>query len=154
MKIITIGNPLLETKSNPVDDDRFDEVINFANEMMIFVDDHNKGGSSGVGLSAVQVGMLDSMFIMKFNLDFWEIVINPLIISTGKNMIRSTEGCMSNPGVFGIVPRHRKIKVKYINRLGEEVFRTLKEHNSIIFQHECDHTQGICCWNKFTTRIR
>jgi len=149
MNIIKYGNDALYKESAPVEESKIDDVVDTANEMIEFLE----GKNGGVGLSAVQVGILKTFFVMRVKNSFWEIVINPEIISQ-RGSEKSIEGCISNPGVYGIVKRARKIKVKYLDVNFKEKYQTLKQTDAFIFQHEYDHTTGVCCWDKFEKRIR
>lgn len=70
-------------------------------------------------------------------------IINPKIISSSKKIIKSYEGCLSIPGIRGLVPRHKSIDVEFITREGEKLSLTLEDFPARIFQHEYDHLNGI-----------
>jgi peptide deformylase len=104
----------------------------------------------GVGLSANQIGLDKRMFVALLkndkNEDMEYLVINPKIISHSVNMIYlpDGEGCLSvDREVKGFVPRYERIKVKAYNLNGKEVIYKLKGYESIVFQHEMDHLNGI-----------
>src|SRR3990167_9248712 len=69
-------------------------------------------------------------------------VINPKIISKSKTLSRDWEGCLSIPGIRGIIPRHNSVTVEYIDRNGKIVKEKLTGFAARIFQHEYDHLQG------------
>lgn len=147
MKIIKKDSGLLKKVSKTLDTEKeICDGIKLADKMIEFIDSLEY--NTTVGLSAIQVGKPVAVFVFKL-FDFWEIVVNPEILARKGNIVNSEEGCLSNPGIYGIVPRNSKIKVKYLNKDGQETYRTLKQRNSIIFQHEYDHLKGICCWDKF-----
>lgn len=101
---------------------------------------------SGVGLAAPQVGINKTLFVMDQTAGersgFLEIVINPEILEVSDEMQVFIEGCLSLPGVFEDVERHRKISVQYINASGKQVSRVLEGFSATVFQHEFDHLRG------------
>lgn len=110
---------------------------------------------AGMGLSLVQIGILDRAFVIaNENEDktFEEhIIINPEIITKSEELIYvgEGEGCLSvNREVEGIVPRHARITVKYQDLDGNEKQIRVREEISIAFQHEIDHLNGILFTDK------
>ncbi len=105
---------------------------------------------AGMGLSLVQIGIPDRVFVIanKNDDDTFEehIVINPEIIAKSEELIYvgEGEGCLSvNRDVEGIVPRHARITVKYQDIDGNEKTIRVREEIAIAFQHEIDHLNGI-----------
>ena len=58
-------------------------------------------------------------------------------------MVKGWEGCLSVPGIRGLVPRYRVIEVEYSNREGQIQRQELTDFVARIFQHEYDHLEGI-----------
>ena len=105
---------------------------------------------AGMGLSLVQIGILDRAFVIaNENEDgtFEEhIIINPEIIAKSEELVYvgEGEGCLSvNRPVEGIVPRHARITVKYQDINGQSQTIRVREEIAIAFQHEIDHLNGI-----------
>ena len=69
-------------------------------------------------------------------------IINPCILSFSEEKEKDWEGCLSIPGIRGLVPRHKSINVKYLTRDGQEVKREFSHFIARIFQHELDHLNG------------
>lgn len=97
----------------------------------------------GVGIAAPQVGISKRFFWFND-----ELVINPEIIHKDAKLLIISEGCLSLPGESWSVIRHFSIIVKYKTYLGKfnkDSFITAKLTgiNSVIFQHEYDHLEGI-----------
>ena len=97
---------------------------------------------NGVGIAAPQVGIHERVIIAETK-DGPTAFINPEIVETSFKMVESEEGCLSVPGVWGIVQRHRSVKVKALNEKAEEVTMKANGLLAIIFQHEIDHLNGI-----------
>jgi peptide deformylase len=146
LQISQLGNPVLKTiasKINKIDKD----IVELVENMIATMQD-----ASGVGIAAPQVYRSDRLFIVaskpnqKYpNAPFREpfAVINPEIIEKSEEIVNDWEGCLSVNQMRGLVPRHNKIKVKYLNILGKEIEEELEGFIARIFQHEFDHLEGI-----------
>ena len=108
--------------------------------------------TNGVGIAAPQVSSSDRLFIVasRPNLRYPNApkmeptpMINPRIISHSEDMVKGWEGCLSVPGIRGLVPRYRVIEVEYLNRKGELQRQELTDFVARIFQHEYDHLEGL-----------
>ncbi len=97
---------------------------------------------NGVGLAATQIGKHIRLFVAETKKGY-QAYFNPVITKTSSKMKDSEEGCLSVPGVYGIVKRHRQIRAKAFDRNGEEVEINTGGLLSVIFQHEIDHLDGI-----------
>lgn len=96
----------------------------------------------GIGIASPQVGKNIRVFIVneKFGPKAY---INPEVTPIGEPIIESEEGCLSVPGVWGIVMRTKKAKVKALDRHGRRVEFEVKGFMAIVFQHEFDHLNGV-----------
>ncbi|MBI2050655.1 MAG: peptide deformylase [Parcubacteria group bacterium] len=103
--------------------------------------------SKGIGISAVQIGELLRVAIIHKDADKelneHLVIINPKIFSASPDMEEGEEGCLSIPGVFGQVPRHKKIKVRFADVQGTEQKIKATGLFSRVLQHEIDHMDGI-----------
>lgn len=97
---------------------------------------------NGVGIAAPQVGIHDRVIIAE-TADGPTAFINPEIIERAFKLVDSEEGCLSVPGIWGIVKRHRSVTVKALDESGKTVQLRANGLLSIIFQHEIDHLDGI-----------
>ena len=95
----------------------------------------------GAALSAPQVGLDMSMFVMGINQAKIE-VFNPTIISYSKEETLMNEGSLSFPGILVIVKRPAAITVEYCNKNGELQQNKFQGLTARIFQHAFDHLQG------------
>ena len=104
----------------------------------------------GMGLSAVQLGILKRYFVVVHEYEEGKfdnyIVINPKIVSNSMEQIyvEAGEGCLSvNREVDGIVPRYARVTVEGYDRDGNKISIRAREELAIAFQHEIDHLNGI-----------
>jgi len=147
-KILTIPNPLLRQKSKPVVkiDEKIYKIIQDLKDTLKFQENPR-----GVGLSAPQIGKLFQICLV-FSKKSKKILtlINPEIIWKSKEMTNPTpknknpyEGCLSVPGYWGIVKRHKEIKVRYLDEKNKLVIRKFSGFTAVVAQHEIDHLEGI-----------
>lgn len=78
------------------------------------------------------------------------VVVNPKLLRVSKTMVSNWEGCLSIPGFLGVVKRHKKIEVEYLNRHGEPVQVALEGLPAVVFQHEYDHMNGVLYTDRVT----
>ena len=138
MKIYVYGSPILRKKAAKITkvDKKLEKIIH---DMFITMENNEP---RGVGLAATQVGLLQAFFVYELE-DDKGVVINPEIVEKRGETEKDEEGCLSVPGVYGIVERPTEIVVTYLDLNGkrhEEVISGLKAR---IFQHETDHLNGI-----------
>lgn len=107
-------------------------------------------GPYGAGLSAVQIGALSRVFVMKEQIttDKKEpktlVIINPKIVSIFKGPVApSYESCLSIPGVFAYVDRPSSATISYLDEDGNEKKRVFNAQGAAIALHELDHCNGI-----------
>lgn len=103
----------------------------------------------GVGLAAPQVGISSRVFVARIA-GKWGVYINPSIIRHGNDIEDSIEGCLSFPDRFVSRTRYRVIDVEYQDEIGRFFNRTLKGIDARVFQHELDHLDGICIFDRPT----
>lgn len=96
---------------------------------------------NGVGLAAPQVGILKRIVTIDVGEGLIEL-INPEIIETKGSQIGS-EGCLSVPGTSAEVERPEYVKVKALNKQGEEIIVEGEELMAVALCHEIDHLEGI-----------
>ena len=93
----------------------------------------------GLGISAIQIGVPLKVCIIRTNRNEPAVFWNTTIIEKSIEKINSDEGCLSIPGVYRQIVRHRDIVVKN----GDGLKYALSEKEAIILQHEMDHWNGI-----------
>lgn len=97
---------------------------------------------NGVGLAATQVDQPVRVFVAKTK-NGTEAFFNPTITKRSSKMVESEEGCLSVPGVYGLVERHRQIRATAWNEKAEKVEIATSGLLAIVFQHEIDHLDGV-----------
>lgn len=135
--VLTKEDPTLRKKSRPVTEinDRILTLLDDMAETMYEAD--------GVGLAAPQVGTLRKVIVIDIRDDLGLIeLINPEIVEQSGTTYEE-EGCLSVPGITALVERPEKVKVKGLNRLGEEVEYEAEGFLAKAFCHEIDHLDGM-----------
>lgn len=106
----------------------------------------------GVGLAAPQigVGLRVVIFGVQHNPRYPDaegvpetVLINPVITPLGEAMEEGWEGCLSIPGMRGLVPRHAHIRYQGMDEYGDLIDHTVSGFHARVVQHECDHLDGI-----------
>lgn len=137
MAIRTILNEkedILKKKSRPVEQ--------FDSRLAILIDDmiNTLKAADGVGLAAVQVGILRRVVVIDTGSRIIELV-NPVIVSSSGHQ-EDIEGCLSCPGNYGITKRPMKVTVEAYNRKGEKFKVDGEGLIARAFCHEIDHLDG------------
>lgn len=133
--IVKVGDDLLRKKSKPV--------RNFDENLWELLDDMKETmyKNNGMGLAAVQVGVLKRVIIIEANNMFMELV-NPEIISERGSDIEK-EGCLSVGTNYEYVKRPMQVTVKAQDRLGYDFTITGEKYLARVLCHEVDHLDGI-----------
>ena len=147
-EIITYPNPILRKKSQ--------DVVKFDKKLHTLLDDMNETmlKYSGVGLAAVQVGVLQNVLIINLPIEDSNNpdedmqlkenlieAINPIITHKDGEQVFN-EGCLSIPGFNEDIKRAQYIVVEYFNRDGEKQTMEAKEFLAVAWQHEIEHLTG------------
>lgn len=142
--IITVGDPTLRKISRKVEkfDDRLGQLLDDMAETMY--------KAPGVGLAAVQVGVLRRVVTIDVGDGLMELV-NPEIIEREGEQ-ESVEGCLSVPGESGVVIRPETVKVQAQNRHGEWMIFKAHGYKATCVCHELDHLEGVLYTDKMIRR--
>ena len=146
--ILTYPDPFLSTKAAPVArmDDKVRKLIDDMFETMY--------AASGVGLAATQVGDGRRVIVVDVSPVEKEIppmaLVNPEIVAR-RGMCEASEGCLSVPGVEGIVARPQFVTVKGLNELGDAVRFEAGGLLARAVQHEIDHLDGVLFIDRLST---
>jgi peptide deformylase len=142
-----LGQPVLRRVGDRIADPLDPAVQALIDDMLVTVADAN-----GVGIAAPQVFEPLSLFIVSShpNPRYPQApemeptaMINPEILWVSDEKEPGWEGCLSIPGLRGLVPRHRRIGVRYLARTGEQREEEYADFLARVFQHEFDHVQGM-----------
>lgn len=148
LKIVTVPDPILTNKTKPVEKITPD-ILKLVNDMI-----ETCRKANGIGLAAPQIGK--SIRLCIINLEHLGIppfaLINPKITKKSWKKIEMEEGCLSIPGIYGIVKRPKKITVRALNLEG--VISQLEAGDLLarVIQHEVDHLDGILITSKLVRR--
>lgn len=96
----------------------------------------------GVGLAAPQIGLSQRIISVLENGEP-HIYINPEILKSSSAIQESEEGCLSIPGVWGIVDRAKSVRIGAYDRRGRRIEFNVSNFLATVFQHEIDHLDGI-----------
>lgn len=139
LDIVTIGDERLKQKSLPIE--KVDKQITALADDML----ETMYANNGIGLAAVQVGVLKRLFVI----DIPEVTpepmvcINPEIVKTSLDSTTYTEGCLSIPDLSYDITRPRSLILHYLNENGEKKESSASDLLAICIQHENDHLNGI-----------
>ncbi|MFA5634799.1 MAG: peptide deformylase [Anaerovoracaceae bacterium] len=127
---------------------RAKEVPKVNEKIKVLLDDmiETMRANDGVGLAAPQVGVLRRIFIVEVNDEVYEL-INPEILEES-GIQTGDEGCLSVPGYIGTVERPAYIKMKGLDRDGNEIEVEGRELLAVALSHEYDHLEGVLFVNK------
>ncbi len=149
--ILKMGNPKLRGLAKEVKIPVPDEIRDLVEVMKLSMD-----AAGGVGLAAPQIGVDQRVVIFEVpsariaEEDGLEdagvpqtVLINPVITPLTKDMAIGWEGCLSVPGLRGLVPRYTRINYRGYSLDGELIDRDVEGFHARVVQHEVDHLDGI-----------
>ncbi|MEW6610080.1 MAG: peptide deformylase [Patescibacteria group bacterium] len=152
LPIVTIPSPLLRVVSRDVSKQelRQPEVISLIKNMC-----DTMVARDGIGLAAPQVGVSVNIAVIATD-EVPLVIINPKIIKASVELHEDEEGCLSIPGIAGMVPRAARAKVVFLSPQGRRT--TVNAHGLFarVLQHEIDHLRGILFVDRvtrFTTSV-
>ena len=152
--LLRMGDPRLLRKAEPVrafDTPELDALIRDMFDTM--------AAAGGVGLAAPQIGV--NLQVVIFGFERSErypdappvphtILLNPTITVLDDTQDEGWEGCLSVPGLRGVVPRYRRIRYCGFDAAGRAIDREAEGFHARVVQHECDHLDGML----FPMRVR
>jgi peptide deformylase len=149
LKIARMGHPILRTRAARVDDPTAPWVRQLVEDMVETMED-----AGGTGIAAPQVHAPHRIVVFRVLGDRLSglpddveqdltILINPVIEPVGGEHAFGWEGCLSVPGLRGVVPRHLRIRYRGVGLDGATIAREVEGFHARVVQHECDHLDGI-----------
>ncbi len=144
--ILKMGNPDFLKVSEPVDFEK-DDLTTLIEDMK-----ETMKANDGAGLAAPQIGVFKRLVIFGFDTNDrypeadsvpFTVLINPIITPLSDEKENGWEGCLSVPGLRGVVPRFTHIKYEGYDAEGNKIEREVEDFHARVVQHECDHLDGI-----------
>jgi len=135
LEIRVLGDPILREETRPVEQ--------FTDELRQLIDDmfETMHAAKGIGLAAPQVGRTERVAVVDVD-DKPMVIINPEIVVADGKRLKSEEGCLSIPDVYGDVERPDHVIVHALDRDGKQFEIDATELLSRCLQHEIDHLHG------------
>jgi len=145
--VLKMGDPRLLQVSAPV------EPIDAQNLAPLLADMWDTmAAENGAGLAAPQIGVLQRVVIFGYedNPRYPDapavpetVLINPHITPLDESTEDGWEGCLSVPGLRGLVTRYRNIRYQGFDQFGNAIDREVSGFHAHVVQHECDHLDGV-----------
>ncbi|MEJ2573387.1 MAG: peptide deformylase [Gammaproteobacteria bacterium] len=146
-KVLRMGDPRLLQVAEPVTEFNAAELDALIQDMLDTME-----ALDGAGLAAPQIGVSKRLVIfgVEANPRYPDaedvpttILINPRLEALSKEMDEAWEGCLSVPGMRGLVPRVTQLRYSGYDRYGEPFTRDVSGFHARVVQHEYDHLDGI-----------
>jgi len=146
-RVLKMGDPLLYRRAEPVPVFDTPELHALIQDMFDTLHALN-----GAGLAAPQIGVSLRVVIFEINANPRypdvepipaTILINPELSPIGEEQEDGWEGCLSVPGLRGLVSRSRHLRYTGFDTRGTPIDRTVSDFHARVVQHECDHLDGI-----------
>jgi peptide deformylase len=143
LKIAKMGHPVLRRKAELVTEEDFKSgwVASTVNDMFDTMEDYN-----GVGLAAPQVHISKRLAVVEVPEPDGippTPMINPVVTPVTEREMQTWEGCLSIPGLIGLVPRPAAVRVDYLDIEGKPAHMVVEGFAAAAVQHECDHLDGV-----------
>jgi peptide deformylase len=152
--VLKMGEPLLLQRAQEVTQLGTPALESLLQDMLDTMEALN-----GAGLAAPQIGASQRVVIfgVKANPRYpqaeevpYTVLVNPVLEALEAEMEEGWEGCLSVPGMRGLVPRYRRIRYRGRDQYGALIEREAEGFHARVVQHECDHLDGVL----YPTRIR
>ena len=146
-RVLKMGDPLLYRKAEPVKEFDTPELHALIADMF-----DTMAAMNGAGLAAPQIGVSRRVVIFEVqsNPRYPQaepvprtILLNPVIEPIGSEMEDGWEGCLSVPGLRGLVSRYAQLRYTGYDPMGKPIDRQVSGFHARVVQHECDHLDGV-----------
>ena len=147
LEIAQLGAPVIRERAVEVTDLDDPQLQALIDDLLVTVADEN-----GMGIAAPQVSVSKRIIILSSNPNVRypyapamepTVMINPEMVWASPDIEKDWEGCLTVPGIRGLVPRHRAVRIRYETRQGAIVETAYEGFLARIFQHEIDHLDGL-----------
>ena len=145
--VLRMGNPVLKQRASEVTEFNTAPLDQLIEDML-----DTMKAEDGAGLAAPQIGISKRVVVFGFeaNPRYQDappvprtVLINPVITPLDEDMEQGWEGCLSVPGLRGLVPRYSRVRYTGFDPQGEPIDVTAEGFHARVVQHECDHLDGI-----------
>jgi peptide deformylase len=146
-EVLRMGHPVLREKAKPVDRTGTPELRALVADMK-----DTMAAKDGAGLAAPQIGVSQRVVIfgVRKNPRYpdaedvpFTVLVNPKLVMLTRDVESDWEGCLSVPGMRGVVPRYTKLRYSGTDEEGNPIEREAEGFHARVVQHECDHLDGI-----------
>ena len=146
-EILKMGDARLLRLAEPVTQFNTAELTDLIADMF-----ETMAAANGAGLAAPQIGVNLQLVIFGFksNPRYPDaptvpetVLLNPVLTPLSDEMDEAWEGCLSVPGLRGLVPRWSKLRYEGVDQFGQVICREVDGFHARVVQHECDHLNGV-----------
>ncbi|HET9580090.1 MAG TPA: peptide deformylase [Usitatibacter sp.] len=146
-EVLRMGHPVLRQRAKPVEQFGSPELRRLVQDMTETMKARN-----GAGLAAPQIGVSQRVVIfgVEHNPRYpdaepvpFTVLVNPKLVMLTRQVEEDWEGCLSVPGMRGLVPRYTKLRYSGFDAEGNAIEREATGFHARVVQHECDHLDGI-----------
>lgn len=146
-EVLKMGDPRLLAVAQPVGEFGTPGLENLLADMRDTMRNLNGAGLAapqiGVGLRVVIFGFDENQRYPDADPVPYTVLINPELTPVGDAVDEDWEGCLSVPGMRGLVPRYRELRYTGFDAAGAPIDRTVRDFHARVVQHEVDHLDGI-----------
>lgn len=146
-EILRMGDPRLYQVAKPVERFGTPELAALIADMHDTMEAHDGAGLAapqiGVGLQVVIFGVRRNPRYPDAEEVPYTVLVNPTLSKVDEEMEEGWEGCLSVPGLRGLVPRYRRLRYQGFDAQGRPIDRTVEGFHARVVQHEVDHLYGI-----------
>lgn len=145
--VLKMGDPILLEVARPVEQFGTPELKELLVDMHDTMAAHN-----GAGIAAPQIGVSQQVVIFGIGHNPrypdaeqvpYTVLLNPVVMALDAEQRECWEGCLSVPGMRGLVPRYTRIRYQGRDPEGGVIDRTVDGFHAIVVQHEVDHLNGV-----------
>ena len=148
-KVIKMGNPLLREEAQPF---QLDEIASNQTQGLVQTMWDTMEEYGGIGLAAPQIGISKQLAVIRIDEGNERhpeaeksediVIFNPQITVLDETLQGFWEGCLSVPGLRGVVFRPRKVQIDFLDQSAQKVSFIAEDFLATVFQHELDHLFG------------
>lgn len=146
-EVLRMGDPRLLLQAQPVERYGTPALRRLVTDLM-----DTMKAMNGAGIAAPQIGVSEQVVIFggfptprypDADAIAFTVLVNPVLTPLGDGMEEGWEGCLSVPGMRGIVPRYHRLRYTGFDVEGKPIDRSVEGFHARVVQHECDHLLGI-----------